>query len=256
MNSVIINKEKCVGCGECQRDCVSYKIKIENNKAVFSGDTCLECGHCFAVCPVSAVSMPAYDTSDCEKISDIGNFDSDEFLLSLKSRRSIRQFAEKCVSDEDILKITEAARYAPTGTNSQDIHYTVIGEKLPELEEIAVNVFRKAKKSVSPLSKYLSSIEIEDKFFSKGAPVALIISGKSKTNACIASVYAELMAENLGLGVLYSGFFLGAAKLSPKIKKAIDIPFGFTPFVCLFIGHPDVRYKRIVPRKKAYIKFI
>lgn len=255
-NSIVVDKEKCIGCAKCQKDCVSYKIRVEDKKAVFSGGTCLECGHCFAVCPVSAISMPSYDTKGCKCTADIGEFDSDEFLLALKSRRSIRQYSDEKVSKEDILKIIDAARYAPTGTNSQDIHYTVIQDKLSELEEIAVKVFRTAKKSVSPLSKYLSSIDIDDKFFSKGAPVAIVISGKTKTNSCIASAYAELMAANLGLGAFYSGFFLAAAKLSPKIKKSLAVPTGFTPYACLFIGHPEVEYKRLVPRKKPEIDFI
>lgn len=256
MASVVIDKEKCIGCFKCRDDCVSYKIKAEGNKAVFVGDTCLECGHCFAVCPTGAVSMLSYNTDECNEIYDIGNFDSDKFLLALKSRRSIRKYKDTDISDKDIKKILEAGRYAPTGTNSQDFYFTVIKEKLPELEKKAVDIFKKAKKGASAFSKYLAGIDIDDKFFSKGAPAAIIISGKSKTNACIAATYMELMAENLGLGVLYSGFFLSAAKLSPKIKKTIAVPGEYTPHVCLFIGHPDVTYLRSVPRKEIKVNHI
>lgn len=39
MGKVIINKEKCVGCGLCVKDCVGSDINIVDNKAVasFSG---------------------------------------------------------------------------------------------------------------------------------------------------------------------------------------------------------------------------
>ncbi|MBR3767630.1 MAG: nitroreductase family protein [Clostridia bacterium] len=255
-NSIVINTEKCIGCSKCVKDCVSYRIKLIDSKAVFGGGKCLECGHCYAVCPEGAVTMPDYDVTECEKTADLKEFNSDSFLLALKSRRSVRQYKDEIVSKEDIMKILEAGRYSPTGTNMQDLHYTVITESLPELEAHAVKVFRKLKNGASPLSKYLGSIDIDDKFFSKGATAAIIISGKSKTNACIASAYMELMAENLGLGVLYSGFFLSAMKLSPKIKKKVAFPSGLTPYVCLFIGETNVKYKRLVPRKELSARFI
>lgn len=33
MNKVIIDSEKCIGCGLCQKDCVGFDIIIENKKA-------------------------------------------------------------------------------------------------------------------------------------------------------------------------------------------------------------------------------
>ncbi|WP_325206284.1 hypothetical protein [Methanobrevibacter ruminantium] len=42
--------------------------------------------------------------------------------------------------------ILEAGRYAPTGANSQNVKYTILGSKQKEAEEICVNLFRKGKK--------------------------------------------------------------------------------------------------------------
>lgn len=55
-NTIIIDKEKCIGCGLCVKDCVASAIKLEGGKAEVFKD-CIECGHCFAVCPQNAVDM-------------------------------------------------------------------------------------------------------------------------------------------------------------------------------------------------------
>lgn len=255
-NPIIINSDLCVGCGACVKDCVGEHIYLSGGKARVKDGGCIKCGHCFAICPCNAVEMPGYDISDCDNFGSMRDFDSDKLLLAMKSRRSVRQFKSVPVEKEKIDRIIEAGRYCPTGTNSQDIHYTVITESLDEIQANAVELFRILKKGASPIAKYISGMTIGDDFFFKGAPLVIIVSGKSKTNACLTSSYMELMAANLGLGVFYSGFFVGVTKLSGKVKKQLNIPKGFTPYTCLIIGYPDVSYKRIPPRKKANVKYL
>lgn len=254
MKPIEINKDICIGCGKCVKDCVSEKIKMTEGKAQFMFERCIQCGHCYAICPVGAVKMTSYPDTKEELPFDISNFDSDKFLLSLKSRRSIRFFKEQDVDDYFIEKIIEAGRYCPTGTNAQDFSFIVLREKLPEIEKEAVKFFRSAKKFASPLSSYIKNTTIDDNFFFKGAPVAILVVSKGKTSACLASSYMELMAANLGLGVLYSGFFVVAAKLNIKISALLPLEKGESVVTCLVIGHPDVEYERIPPRNKAKVK--
>lgn len=256
MKPVYINPDLCVGCGKCVKDCVSMKIKLSVGKAEFQGEKCLECGHCFAVCPTGAVSMPKYGEISDEKAVSMTEFDSDILLQAMKSRRTVRQFRSESVSDEVVNKIIEAGRYCPTGTNSQDYSFTVIRDKLPEIEKEAVKIFKFAQKAATPFSEYIKNITINDNFFFKGAPLVIVVSGKGETSSCLASSYMELMAESLGLGVLYSGFFVGAAKLNRKLLAMLEIEKGHSPVTCLVMGYPDVEYKRIPPRKKARVKML
>lgn len=107
---------------------------------------------------------------------------------------------------------------------------------------------------VSGFVPFLKRIEITDSFFFKGAPLVIVVSSKSNINAGLASAYMEIMAESLGLGVLYSGFFVMCAKLSGKLKKLLQLPKRHKVVSCIIIGYPAVKYQRIVPRKEVNAK--
>lgn len=253
MKPIIIDKEKCIGCGKCVSDCVSEKLSLVNNKAEFMYENCLKCGHCYAICPVGAVSMTDYPGFEGEECFDMSEFSGDDLLRAMKSRRTVRKFKADKITEETIDKIIEAGRYCPTGTNAQDFSFTVIKDSLDIFEKEAVNIFRTACKFGGPFSKYIRNITIDDKFFFKGAPLVIVVNGKGKTSPCLASSYMELMAESMGLGVLYSGFFIAASTFSPKISSMLKTPKGQKPVTCLVIGYPDVKYERIPPRNKAEV---
>ena len=65
---VEINRNACTGCGQCIRDCIAKNLSLRAGKAEVSG-TCILCGHCVAVCPANAVSIPEYDMADVEELS-------------------------------------------------------------------------------------------------------------------------------------------------------------------------------------------
>ena len=128
----------------------------------------------------------------------------------MRSRRSVRHFTERSVEPEKIERILEAGRYSPTGSNRQDVSYVILGSRQKEAEAICVELFRKGTSLPSRV---------------------------------------ESFAESLGLGVLYSGFFVLCTKLSRKLRKLIGIPMGSKVVTCMVIGYPAVKYQRIVPRK-------
>ncbi len=255
MKPVIIDKEKCVGCGKCAEDCVSEKIQIIDGKANYMYDRCIQCGHCYAICPVGAVTMANYRDYEEEKVFDVTKVNSDDLLSAMKSRRTIRKFADKEIPMEDIEKIIEAGRYCPTGTNAQDFSFTVLRKSIPEIEKECVKFFRLAMKAAYPIKKYIGNVNIDDNFFFKGSTAVIIVSSKGNTSACLASSYMELLAATMGIGVLYSGFFVAASKLNPKVKRMLNLPEGHSPVTCLVLGYPDVEYQRIPPRNKAEIRF-
>ena len=55
-----IDREKCIGCGLCEKDCVAHNIALEDGKARVRVQDCILCGHCVAVCPKAAVAISGY----------------------------------------------------------------------------------------------------------------------------------------------------------------------------------------------------
>ena len=54
---MIVNKEICVGCGQCINSCPVDAISYgADGKAHIDKDICILCGTCRRICPVEAIS--------------------------------------------------------------------------------------------------------------------------------------------------------------------------------------------------------
>jgi Fe-S-cluster-containing hydrogenase component 2 len=57
--AVIVDSEKCTGCGTCEETCPVEAITVENQKAVVDAETCVDCGTCIEECTEKAISEGA-----------------------------------------------------------------------------------------------------------------------------------------------------------------------------------------------------
>lgn len=269
-----VNKELCIGCGKCVKECFPSCIKITDKKADIQDKYCLKCGHCIAVCPVNAISIDDYDMNE---VIDYKKEDFDippEKLLNfIKFRRSIRQFKPVDVENEKLTKIIEAGRFTQTAINMQDVSYTVVKDIMPDLKEITYETLKNIGENMlsdpdqkNPVFKryalmwinmhkeYHKNPQENDKLFFN-APSIIVVSASSPINGALASSNMELMTNALGLGTFFSGFFVRAANTNPEIQKLLGIPEGKEIISCMVIGYPNVTYKRTVPRKAAEINW-
>ena len=83
------------------------------------------------------------------------------------------------------------------------------------------------------------------------APAVVVVTALSAVDAALASSNMELVADTLGLGVLFSGFFVRAANESQDIIDFLQVKKRKKIMTCMMMGYPDVRYFRTVPRKQA-----
>lgn len=55
---VKIDKDTCIGCGQCVDTCPVQALAMEDDgKVGVDADLCVDCGACVGVCPVTALSM-------------------------------------------------------------------------------------------------------------------------------------------------------------------------------------------------------
>ncbi|MCL6458994.1 MAG: 4Fe-4S dicluster domain-containing protein, partial [Gorillibacterium sp.] len=61
---MIVDEEKCTGCGQCVKDCFLADIELIEGKARIHNVSCMKCGHCIAVCPKNAVTTNDYNMEE------------------------------------------------------------------------------------------------------------------------------------------------------------------------------------------------
>ncbi len=270
-----VDKEKCIGCSQCIKDCPASTITLVDNKAEINNERCMKCGHCIAICPVNAVSTDDYNMEEVMPYDkDSFTIEADNLLNFIKFRRSTRRFKDKEVEKEKILKIIEAGRFTQTATNSQDVSYTVVTDKLGELRDLIYESLKQKGEAIlanlTPETAYLeryarlwvNSYEMYKKdpvkndniFFN--APVAIFVTSPNTVNGGLASSNMELITNALGLGTFFSGFSMVASQDNKAILDLLGVKDSKELVSCLVIGYPDVKYKRTVPRKDAVINWV
>lgn len=251
---VIIDSKKCVGCGACVKDCVAHNIKIQNHNAQIISNDCIMCGHCVAVCPKNAVTITGCEELPVEQTKTV-RLNPDEVLDVIRFRRSVRQFQDRKVPKQVVAQILEAGRLTHTAKNAQDVSFIVVDKTKDEVQADAVKIFRFAQKLGGLFSSMVRRNIINKDFFFFQAPLVIVITAKSQIDASLAAQNMEFVAEANGLGVLYSGFFTMAAKMSHKIKKTLGIKKNERIQITLVMGYPKVRYWRSAPREKLSVRY-
>lgn len=245
-----VDKDRCIGCGQCQRDCPESNILVKDKKARILSQNCIKCGHCVAVCPKAAVFMTGFKELPEEMKSPVV-LDPEQLLAALKTRRTIRQFQDQNVPMDVLRQIIEAGRWTHSGENAQNVSYVILKDQMEPYEALAVGMFRKLFPLAKLLNPVVKHVTIDDHFFFKKAPAVILVVSRDKINGALAASNMELMAQAHGLGVLYSGFFAMAVNHSAALRRKLGLKRGERLVTALVLGYPAVKYHRTAQREAA-----
>ncbi len=122
MTTIAVDSALCCGDALCVRACPAGCFRMKDGKAAavpMAEKTCIECGHCVAVCPKDAIAL----NGELPPGTPEHRASFEDLAALLQTRRSIRNYKEDPVPRAELERILDIARYAPTGKNSQDVQW-------------------------------------------------------------------------------------------------------------------------------------
>ena len=268
-----ISDEKCTYCGVCAEVCPTRVIEMKDQNAVpvptADAETrCINCGHCVAVCPHGAFSLESMPVEKCLPVREEILVTPETFEHFTRARRSVRTFKDEPVRREDLAKLINLARFAPTGSNSQEVKWIVVHEKphVLQISGMVADFLRSeiAKAPDSPQANRLQRVvTIQESGFDyicRGAPhliLAYAPDNRGAGDCIIAATYLELAAFSTGLGPCWGGYIMFAARNNwPELRRFLKVPENNTVYAAMMIGRPRYRYRRLPLRNEAEVKWI
>jgi nitroreductase len=180
----------------------------------------------------------------------------------IQDRRSIREYTDEPVSEEDLKMILEAARQAPSGENAQPWRFIIVKDfnTRQRLGAIAAGGSGRrftAEFVTKKMQERFATLEDEAKrkaafekltsgnvsAFLASAPVSIVVCGKKDvwdmpydTSAAMENIL--LMVTGLGLGACWVIAPCIDIRDEERLKKLLDVPEGFKVVSILSVGHP------------------
>ena len=261
-----MTKKKCKRDGICARECPAQIIVLAD-KDTFptlmenGEESCINCGHCVAICPHGAFTLNTMPPAECTKIKRKLLPEAGQIRELLMAKRSIRFYKSRIVAHDLLEDLVDTARYAPTGSNKQQVQWMVF-ENQAEVNRLASMVIDFARLMLplttdETMAKSMGrKIVAWDKgidLILRGAPHLIVVHSPAdlpfaEADCVNALSYLELYACAKGLGTCWAGYLTAAANFHEPLAQALDFPKGHKCFGAVMLGYPQYKYTRIPKR--------
>ncbi|WP_196599821.1 nitroreductase family protein [Pectinatus frisingensis] len=265
MELITIDQEKCIQCGACVKECPSFVLSMgRTGPEIAAAQSCIACGHCVAICPQAAIDYKKTPLSKQLELADYPQLNAKESELFLRSRRSIRSYLGKAVPREELVKLVNIARFAPTASNSQGISYVIIDDRkiLDASVEIVIDKLESDNTLKQRFTHYLNEYhENGVDVILRNAPSLILATAdmnfpRGRENSIFSLAYLELYAPTLGLGSCWAGILeVLALDIKSPLLKLFHIPEGRKITGAVMAGYPQYKYKRLVERNPLNVDF-
>ena len=293
---VRIHQDLCKACGTCSQVCPHHipVTSTDENKKITTISPeriglCMQCGHCVAVCPHLAIQIESMDERDFTTVKTLDITDY-QLLTLLNQRRSIRRYQEKPVPRKIIEKVIQAAHASPTGTGRMTTNVIVIDktETLARLSALTYGAYEKLGKALkNPIARFIMKqkkgkqtlwmlqnfvmpgMQWYIRWYKEGknneilrnCPALLLFHSPAfepmgSENCLIAAYHAIMMAQALKIGACLNSLIPPMCNRVPEMRQLLALPDDHEVYASITMGYPAYRFKRVIPRKLAEIRYL
>jgi len=148
---------------------------------------------------------------------------------AIKKRRSIRSFdTSKKVTDEQIEKILEAGRWAPSAHNLQDWYFVVVKDETKKRQMVDAAMGQSFVGEAGIIIVVCADLRLSDTHSSRHGENFYLVQ-----DTTIAATCMMLQATELGLGTCWIGAFD-----EEDVKRVLGLEDHFRPVALLPVGYP------------------
>lgn len=232
MVSLVIDREKCVGCKRCVPSCMKDNLEVVDRKVRETGKGCVGCGHCVTACPKGAL-----------RLEDAGRKEYDDPLVDfimgkLSEQKSGGWLDGSMIPDADLeVLLTHGRRFSAEPV-------VISGDRLDAFMELAWGIAGDKADSIPGVSDWRKwraghGANEPNPVMWEGKQLLLIFA-RSPEDAISSS--ARLMEKGLTMCIVGSPSptLSGAVRAAPdKVSEFFrEIPEGKKPYGVYIIGRP------------------
>jgi len=174
-------------------------------------------------------------------------------IQTILQRRSVRQYQDQPIPDQDLKAIVQCGIFAPSARNRQNWHFTVITDK----ETIA-----KINQLTLEGMERLGIQKEEGYHVFHHAPAVIVLSsaieGYSEVNCGCALENMAIAAKSLGIDscIIGNTRYMYHQENTVDINHMLKIPDGFQYDISICFGYFDGEYPEAKPRKEDIVDYI
>ncbi|AEH61293.1 nitroreductase [Methanosalsum zhilinae DSM 4017] len=168
-------------------------------------------------------------------------------LNSIKTRRSIREYQDRKISDEIIKEIIDAGIHAPNGLNFQPWFFAVVRNRdiLNQISDFSKPLLLQMLEGSTQeqAQKYMNKLKDKNYDIFHNAPVLIIVFGEEKDDmsyygCSMCALNMMLAAHSMGIGSCWIG---GAAPLQQnrELMQKLKVPEGYRVIAPVVFGYPE-----------------
>ena len=273
MTTITIDEEKCTRDGLCVAECPGRLLKMATSESCpvptsEFDDYCLNCGHCLAICPTSALSLDGLQPEDCMPMTQDLRVTPEQAEQFLTGRRSIRTFNQKTVAQPVLEKLLDIAGAAPSAKNQQPWHWIVVQDpqEVRRLAGMVIDWMRGLIESDPVMAtergftRVVAAWNNGEERICRGAPHIIIAHGDKAwgfgaEDCALAISLLDLYATSLGLGCCWGGYFYSAVNFHRPLFEDLGLPGHHQAYGAVMVGYPKFKYQRIPPRNSPRVRW-